>query len=624
MEWINNSRSKLNWGNISLALLALLGIIVTTTTVASVYVRLRGGKSITENNLISNIVSPPVKTNSWFSSLYKFPTEPVYIHPLVVKFEENGMSFSYPPVLGAENTVSASFENDCIITFGENVYGHPEVQSYSDWQVRIKFSENNNIILTKGLPFVYIKGDNLSVACSANQKNYVIQTKDGEMRIAAIFDGDEESKTILENADWSIPTSTEVRWAKNSDMYITKYIFKGLSENSYLVLYPHQYNNLTEDFEEIGTYKTALGYLKVIKANKFSTKVFVPELRSNFSRVENPEYQNQIVQAINQDIEKFSTLQFPQGVYFKGTMLGALSSLSQLAAIYNSERLEDVLNILEFELTTSLKQFEYSKDKKMLISRVPEFGNEEGNDHHFHYGYYIRAAAILENYRPSNLDDKKIIDEMVNDIASLASDKYPRLRTFSIYEGHSWADGDAGFADGNNQESTSEALNAWYAISLWGGVNKNTDLVELGNWLYSQELVSTRTYWFGELNPFPDGYNHKIASIIWGAKRDFATWFSGETMHIYGIQLLPITPASTYHLETISGKEYIDEIEDAYPSPSRHEWGDLYVSYLSFHDPMRAVSLVSSVNSIEGMKLKSLLLQTVFERAEKLEATNPS
>ena len=55
---------------------------------------------------------------------------------------------------------------------------------------------------------------------------------------------------------------------------------------------------------------------------------------------------------------------------------------------------------------------------------------------------------------------------LIRDIASPDRDDplFPFLRTFDPYAGHSWASGTALFGSGNNQESSSEAMNAWTGI----------------------------------------------------------------------------------------------------------------------------------------------------------------
>ena len=65
-----------------------------------------------------------------------------------------------------------------------------------------------------------------------------------------------------------------------------------------------------------------------------------------------------------------------------------------------------------------------------------------------------------------------MVNLLIRDIASPDPDDpmFPSIRCFDLYAGHSWASGHAKFADGNNQESSSESMNAWYAMMLWGEV----------------------------------------------------------------------------------------------------------------------------------------------------------
>ncbi len=73
-----------------------------------------------------------------------------------------------------------------------------------------------------------------------------------------------------------------------------------------------------------------------------------------------------------------------------------------------------------------------------------DFGNTLYNDHHFHYGYHILAAAIIGYLDPQWLDaNKAYVDTLVRDVANPShEDKYfPMWRSFDWYHGHSWAHG---------------------------------------------------------------------------------------------------------------------------------------------------------------------------------------
>jgi Glycosyl hydrolase family 81 C-terminal domain len=63
-----------------------------------------------------------------------------------------------------------------------------------------------------------------------------------------------------------------------------------------------------------------------------------------------------------------------------------------------------------------------------------------------------------------------MIDLLVRDIATGARDdaKFPFVRHFDVYAGHSWATGRQQYVDGANAESSSEAIAAWAAVLLWG------------------------------------------------------------------------------------------------------------------------------------------------------------
>jgi endo-1,3(4)-beta-glucanase len=109
-----------------------------------------------------------------------------------------------------------------------------------------------------------------------------------------------------------------------------------------------------------------------------------------------------------------------------------------------------------------------------------DFGNSLYNDHHFHYGYFIYAAAVIGHLDPSwlNAANRAYINMLVRDIANpSAQDTYfPVSRNFDWYHGHSWAHGLYDTLDGKNQESSSEDTMASYAIKMWGAVSGNANM----------------------------------------------------------------------------------------------------------------------------------------------------
>lgn len=598
------------------------------------------------------IVSTARKTNAWFSSAYEFPSQPLFSYPGAFKVSQKGIEVSYPKVTATEKLVTAPFVSLCELK-PDFPLTKSNVVSYGDWNVSIALGNDTNSLnlhLLQGSPVSYVTDvSTLSLNCPGglleqtpegvivrNERQAVLfQANDGEVlrtteREATLTSSRKqfriivlptESQSLVDRSrtlPWAIPSHTQASYTIENDQVLTTY--QVITPNDEPILYttwPH--HAVMDPSTDLGVYQTVLGTQTLREGNRFTTQLPVPALPLQFTAISSATNKEVMLSAIRSDAQGFLTgsTAMPAGVYFKGTWIGSLTSLVQLADLYGlqSERdqLLDLLTKVELE---SLTQFRYDETTSMMIATNPEFGNEFGNDHHFHYAYYIRAAAVLLTYRPelqTKLQPR--IEELIADVATWedASNRFPRLRMFSIFEGHAWADGRAQFADGNNEESSSESLNTWYAISLWGKQTNQPELTNRATWLFAQDLSAIKSYWFAQNNPFPSGYLRPTASLIWGGKREFGTWFSADPMHVYGIQWLPITPASSY-LRTIEPlKGVLTEVQKTVANPAAHDWGDLYTAVLATVDPQQAQQVISQVQSVNGLKLKSLLIQSVYQ-----------
>jgi len=591
------------------------------------------------------------KTNSWFSSAYQFPSNPMFVYPGAYQITKRGVGVSVPQVKSTEKTIFGSFDELCNVSEGNPIL-NSKIIGYGDWNVDILVGDNLKFSFVQGSPVTYLGGAkrlkfeckgalitkvDMGVLIKRDGAILLVQSKSGnnssfesEGTFEMSSDSDQwrinilpnDSANIIEkfgNYDWNRVINTEISF-ETTESIKTNWAYASENNNKILTtVWPHHGKVTGTDLIENAVYKTVLGDMQLVETSGFSSNQNIPKLNFTFDKVQNESDSVLIKEAVKSDTEKILKENPPDGVYFKGTWIGSLTSLIQLSDLYGMlEERDQLLLKLETVLQKSFDDFEYDKETHLLKSKKPEFGNEFGNDHHFHYGYYIRASAVLYKFRPDSLKwSNSIVSEMINDIASFDRDKnsnYPYLRYFSAYEGHSWADGRANFADGNNQESTSEALNAWYAIKIWGDIKGDKELSSRGQWLFSQELEGTSKYWFGKNNPFPDGYGSVIASLVWGGKRDFSTWFSADVMNIIGIQFLPISPASIY-LKSVGDFQKIEKfVSDKNKTPFNHEWADLYMSYISYSDPKYARENYAEVKKFDGIKLKSLYLQTIFSQ----------
>ncbi len=253
------------------------------------------------------------------------------------------------------------------------------------------------------------------------------------------------------------------------------------------------------------------------------------------------------------------TRPLPADTYFGGK---ALYRLANLLTIARSLGVSDLADSLKARLSAALRDwtnpagcsagparcFVYDPAMHGIVGLAASFGSDQFNDHHFHYGYFLYAAGTLAKDDPSITRKlAPVIDLLAADLATSGqSTLFPERRTFDPYTGHSWASGFSPFADGNNQESSSEAVNAWNGLALWADATGNASLRTEARWMLSSEIASTRADWIGgDLSAFT-GFQHEIVSINWGGKRDYATWFSPDPNAKLGIQLIPMSPVSTY------------------------------------------------------------------------------
>lgn len=113
------------------------------------------------------------------------------------------------------------------------------------------------------------------------------------------------------------------------------------------------------------------------------------------------------------------------------------------------------------------------------------------------------------------------------------------------FAGHSWANGLFAMYDNRNQESTSEAYNAYYALYLLGLATSNTELKNYGNLLLSTEIQSCKKYYHmpEENAVYPSLFKaNRMVGMLWSFKADHATWFGSQEIFVHGIQMLPFVP----------------------------------------------------------------------------------
>ena len=308
--------------------------------------------------------------------------------------------------------------------------------------------------------------------------------------------------------------------------------------------------------------------------------------------------------------------------YWNGKAVGRLSEVLAIAdQLGMSEEAATLRTWLKGELADwmsaerdgtldSGNYFVYDADWSTLLGLEESFYSHTLlQDHHFHYGYFIRAAAEVCRVDKAFCGPDQygqMFELLIRDYAGGRNDSmFPYLRNFDPANGFSWASGEVNFVRGNNNESTSEAANAYGAMVLYGLVTGNDDIVERGMYLHASTSATYWEYWNdidgwrggdSDARNFPPDYPRITTSIIWGDGSAFATWFSPAFAHILGIQGLPSNPL-IMHVGLYADylEDYValglEESSNGKPSGLPDgEWTDLWWNLWSMTDPEAAIA----------------------------------
>ncbi|KAJ2007598.1 hypothetical protein GGI04_000713 [Coemansia thaxteri] len=257
-----------------------------------------------------------------------------------------------------------------------------------------------------------------------------------------------------------------------------------------------------------------------------------------------------------------------------------------------------------------------------LADASADFGQGRYNDHHFHYGYFLYAGAVLAKHNVTAFAPlREPLSQLLRDYAnpSYADQLFPYMRHFDAFDGHSWAAGLFSFADGRNQESTGEAINAYYAAYLYAtalGLQDTADFYEI---VLNMEATSARRYWHPTLAQaraqYVAPFVHNAVGILWASKADYATFFGANPEYIYGIQMIPFTPATRLLLDAAwvteawcpPGGTCAGGMKPAAESAGSNGWAQFLYTALSVVDRATALANVAKCTPDDGNTLTNVL-----------------
>ncbi|MGW2056613.1 glycosyl hydrolase [Streptomyces sp. NPDC001840] len=592
----------------------------------------------------------PVPTNDWWSSLAfqrygdnPYST-PMYGHPLTYQATAAGLQVGYPttPTVSGDDR-QYEYAHKADLTLGLTGLNSPDTKadSWSDWTVTPYWSDGTRTLRTTighGLPFVYAKGagGDARVTTAATPEVFADQgnvlgitvaghhyalfaptgsdwTVAGSALTAGLGGRDYFSLAVLPSRDalatyrkyaYSFVTGSKVSWSTTGGTVRATYSLttapqEGTETGTLQALYRHQWLNTTDALTPY-TYVSPRGTMKVRESTSFTTgqqsAAVLPALppSSGVDRARLKTHLDEVANAADPFSGAVDT-------YWTGKALGKLAQLVPLAdQIGETATRDKLIGLLKGRLEQwftagGANEFSYDTSWKTLTGYPASYGSDtELNDHHFHYSYYVYAAAIVAQYDQAWAAGSAwggMVKTLVRDAANPSRDdsQFPFLRGFDIYAGHSWASGHQGFAAGNNQESSSESTNLSAALVLWGSATGDTELRDLGSYLLTTESEAIGQYWFdADQEVFPASFGHDTVGMVWGSGGAYSTWWTANPEEIHGINALPLTGGSL-HLsrEKDAIKRNLAEMVRENGGPAV-EWRDILWEFEALADPAAA------------------------------------
>ena len=401
-----------------------------------------------------------------------------------------------------------------------------------------------------------------------------------------------------------------------TDFNVQTEVKEGVETSMLIGLLPHQWSHLASNSPVPNkySYATVRGEMKTMAGNSFSVENtfhgVLPTLPylDNYSAGFNPTALKEKISSIENDELATWTDSYNEGQVMNRLVQTAhiADQMGNIAA--RDKMLSTIKTRLENWFTSNSGEvsflFYYNTTWSSIIGYPAGYGSDAGlNDHHFHWGYFINAAAFVEQYQPGWAANwGGMVNMLIRDSASANrnDDMFPYLRNFSPYAGQSWADGFANNPQGNNQESSSEAMMFNAAIIEWGQVSGDNAIRDLGIYLYSTEQTAIEEYYMDiHDRNFPPSQPYSLYSRVWGNSNDNGTFWTGDIAASYGIELYPIQGGALYlgH-DTAYVTKLWNELEANTGILSNqinpNLWHDIYWEYLSFINPAKAISLYNS------------------------------
>ena len=608
----------------------------------------------------------PIPTNDWWTDvLVSRWSGNLWSYPAKVHIDAAGVRVAFPSYWIDNGTEMKERSAVVVGAAGSFNPQATEVDDWHDWDVEMVLRDGDARItatLVHGSPFTWIEfagglkpaitteggagevlgKDKTAYVLKVGDDLYGIWTDNATFVVVGLLNKKEDFAALTPYA-YAVVRSTRVEWAydeKKAELKTTWNVETedlrgtGSGERGTVValqgFQPHHLKKTTPQFKCIDglVWETPRGKQRVAAGNSLSiTYPFAgmlpywaaPIASSRVSRSSST-YREPLFKELLAD---YAT----RGTFGGDTYWGGKGLLQMAFAMMAAREIGDEATFLKAHDKLRMKFEDWLTwtpgEERFFFSYVPKWGGMVGegtsydsdafNDHHFHYGYFTYAGALL-----CLVDDdfKAKFGPMLRLIAGdyanwdRTNRRFPFFRTFDPWAGHSFAGG-VGDGGGNGQESTSEAMQGWGGLYLLGLALGDDAMRDAAIFGYVSEARGVAEYWFDrdreniDYTKFKHPYNSNLTchGVGWW------TYFSGDPVWMHSIQWLPNTPALDYLSEDLKFAKWDWEqmwekkeiggwfekgkTRDGHETPAvgNESLGNVLLSYLQRHDPLQAAKV---------------------------------
>jgi endoglucanase Acf2 len=574
------------------------------------------------------------------------------------------------------NNYSYNYSEDLSVGLEGVSFSKTNVEEYSDWDVLANWESNGNILRARmghGFTYTYFtkvsaKGVQIktsgAVVNSSNTLRITVNGSNGTKKYFAVYaptgavwsgSNGNYISTLNGKDYWSVALlpdgsdATFSAFAKNAFAFISKttasYTYdknsskinttfsatydnkEGSASSTFFALYRHQWLNSC-DVNTSYRYASPRDSMKVIEKAGFSTSMnnigalpLIPKTNS----YDKNKLQQLVSDFAGRSVYNCQGNNCNSGYYGSYTMGRFMIQAGQVALI--ADQIGDyasrnkIVNWIKSELED---YFTYSGDSRYIAYNSKwnvTYNNSDNiehcaidclNDKNLTYGYWVRAAAIVEQFNPGWAANNKwgqMVELLIRDVSNTDRNDamFPFMRNFDVYAGHSWALGFSDVPEGADQESSSESINFASALIYYGQVTGRKDLEERGMYMYTTEVNASEQYWFDvDEKVFPPTFAPEMLGIVRSSAGMYQLWWQLLPEHVLMVNSFPWTGGALYlGRHPAACKRVYEWIESGAGQNGIQKWQGYLWPYLAFYNPAKALNEYATKNYDYSVELEA-------------------